>query len=132
MVGHIVGLGDRHGENILLDTTNGDVVHVDFCMLFDKALALEVPERVPFRLTQNVIDGFGITGTEGVYRSGCEVALKVLRSNKETLLNVLDTFIHDPLVEWKQSTKSDHHSGMAAENFEANRSMQLMKKTLGT
>lgn len=26
---------------------------------------LETPERVPFRLTQNVVDGLGITGTEG-------------------------------------------------------------------
>ena len=36
MVGHIVGLGDRHGENILLDATTGDCVHVDFAFLFDR------------------------------------------------------------------------------------------------
>jgi serine/threonine-protein kinase ATR len=36
MVGHIVGLGDRHGENILIDTLSGDCVHVDFDCLFDK------------------------------------------------------------------------------------------------
>lgn len=30
MVGHVVGLGDRHGENILLDKGSGEVVHVDF------------------------------------------------------------------------------------------------------
>jgi serine/threonine-protein kinase ATR len=29
-VGHVIGLGDRHSENILLDTTNGECVHVDF------------------------------------------------------------------------------------------------------
>jgi phosphatidylinositol kinase/protein kinase (PI-3 family) len=29
---------------------------------------LEVPERVPFRLTQNILDGFGITGAEGESR----------------------------------------------------------------
>ncbi len=37
MVGHVVGLGDRHGENILLDAAAGDCVHVDFSVLFDKA-----------------------------------------------------------------------------------------------
>ncbi len=37
MVGHIVGLGDRHGENILLDAGAGDLLHVDFSVLFDKA-----------------------------------------------------------------------------------------------
>ena len=52
MVGHIVGLGDRHGENILFDSCTGDCVHVDFSCLFDKGLALEKPELVPFRLTQ--------------------------------------------------------------------------------
>lgn len=36
MVGYILGLGDRHGENILFDTTNGDTVHVDFNCLFNK------------------------------------------------------------------------------------------------
>lgn len=29
-VGHVIGLGDRHSENILVDTTNADCVHVDF------------------------------------------------------------------------------------------------------
>ena len=37
MVGYILGLGDRHGENILFDATNGDCVHVDFNCLFNKA-----------------------------------------------------------------------------------------------
>ena len=35
-VGHILGLGDRHAENILIDTSCGEVVHVDFDCLFDK------------------------------------------------------------------------------------------------
>jgi hypothetical protein len=33
---NILGLGDRHGENILFDSTNGDCVHVDFNCLFNK------------------------------------------------------------------------------------------------
>lgn len=40
MVGHIVGLGDRHGENILLDAAAGDAVHVDFACLFDRVRCL--------------------------------------------------------------------------------------------
>ena len=49
MVGHIIGLGDRHGDNILLDDSTGECVHVDFDCLFDKGLNLAVPEIVPFR-----------------------------------------------------------------------------------
>lgn len=29
-VGFVIGLGDRHSENILVDTSNGQCVHVDF------------------------------------------------------------------------------------------------------
>ena len=63
-VGHVIGLGDRHSENILIDTSNGECVHVDFDCIFDKALYLPRPEIVPFRLTPNMIDGFGPTGYE--------------------------------------------------------------------
>eukprot|EP00897_Mesotaenium_endlicherianum_P000569 jgi/Mesen1/10512/ME000083S10013 len=120
MVGHIVGLGDRHGENILFDSTTGDCVHVDFSCLFDKGLALEKPELVPFRLTQNMVDGLGITGYEGVFRRVCEITLSVLRGHRETLMSVLETFIHDPLVEWTKSHKS---SGGEMQNPHAQRAL---------
>lgn len=74
MVGHIIGLGDRHGENILLDKTNGECVHVDFDCLFDKGLNLSRPEIVPFRLTSNMLDGMGLSGYEGVFRRVSEVS----------------------------------------------------------
>ncbi|KIJ69878.1 hypothetical protein HYDPIDRAFT_79167 [Hydnomerulius pinastri MD-312] len=105
MVGFILGLGDRHCENILLDTNTGDVVHVDFNCLFEKGKTLETPERVPFRLTQNMIDGLGVTGVEGVFRIACEVTMQLLRDNKDSLMSVLDAFIHDPLVEWEDEKR---------------------------
>lgn len=54
-VGYILGLGDRHGENVLIDVNNGEVVHVDYDCLFNKAEEATVPEAVPFRLTQNMV-----------------------------------------------------------------------------
>ncbi|KAF7789399.1 hypothetical protein EIP86_000343 [Pleurotus ostreatoroseus] len=102
MVGYIVGLGDRHGENILIDKNTGDVVHIDFDCLFEKGQKLTTPERVPFRLTQNVIDGFGVTGVEGAYRITSEISMELLRRNKDCLRAVLDAFIHDPLTQWSQ------------------------------
>lgn len=50
-VGYMLGLGDRHLDNILLDLQSGEVVHIDFNLAFDKGLQLRVPEIVPFRLT---------------------------------------------------------------------------------
>lgn len=63
----IYRLGDRHGENILFDERTGDCIHVDFNCLFDKGLTFEKPEKVPFRLTQNMVDAFGVTGYEGMF-----------------------------------------------------------------
>ncbi|KAH7278933.1 hypothetical protein KP509_38G065100 [Ceratopteris richardii] len=127
MVGHIVGLGDRHGENILFDSTTGDCVHVDFSCLFDKGLQLEKPELVPFRLTQNMVDGLGITGYEGIFSRVCEITLSVLRANRETLMSVLETFIHDPLVEWTKTHKS---SGIEVKNPHAQRALSNIKARL--
>ncbi|THH16411.1 hypothetical protein EW146_g4222 [Bondarzewia mesenterica] len=105
IVGWILGLGDRHCENILLDTNNGAVVHVDFNCLFEKGKTLETPERVPFRLTQNIVDGLGVAGVEGLFRIACENVMQLLRDNKDTLMSVLDAFIHDPLVEWEDEKR---------------------------
>ncbi|XRB19605.1 non-specific serine/threonine protein kinase [Pseudoscourfieldia marina] len=100
MVGYVVGLGDRHGENILLDAATGSVLHIDFSCLFDRGLNLECPEVVPFRLTHNVVDGFGVEGVDGMYRKACCSVLAVLREERNTLESVLEAFVHDPLFEW--------------------------------
>ena len=52
IVGHVLGLGDRHGENVLLEQGDGGTFHVDFNCLFDKGLTFEKPELVPFDSTK--------------------------------------------------------------------------------
>jgi serine/threonine-protein kinase ATR len=99
MVGYVLGLGDRHGENILFDSVSGDTVHVDLNCLFERGATFEVPERVPFRLTQNLVDALGVTGVEGVFRKAAEISMAVLRENRESLTSVLEAMVHDPLVE---------------------------------
>ena len=102
----IIRLGDRHGENILLDEKSGDMVHIDLNCLFWKGLTFEEPEKVPFRLTPHMVDALGVSGYEGVFRKVCEIALRVLRDNRETLMSVLEPLIYDPLVEWKIKNSS--------------------------
>jgi len=100
MVGYVVGLGDRHGENIMLNTHTGQCVHVDFACLFEKGKSLKIPEVVPFRLTPNIVDAMGVTGYEGSFRCAAEIVMRILRENRSGLMSVLETFLHDPLVEW--------------------------------
>lgn len=62
--------------------------------------------QVPFRLTPNMVDALGVCGHAGLFRETCVLTLSVLRSNHDTLMNVLDSFLHDPLVEWSAGTSS--------------------------
>ena len=107
MMGYVIGLGDRHLENINMDTTTGQTFHVDMNCLFNVAENFKVPEVVPFRLTQNIVDGFGPLGTEGPFRISCEVALRMMRNQKDLLMSVLRPFIFDPLVDWTIKGKSN-------------------------
>ena len=100
IVGYFVGLGDRHASNILLHEPTADVVHIDLGYAFDQSTLLAVPEVVPFRLTRDIIDGMGILGVEGHYRSGCEITMDTLRRSKDLLQTILEAFIHDPLAKW--------------------------------
>jgi serine/threonine-protein kinase ATR len=100
MVGFVIGLGDRHGENILINADTGRVTHIDFdCMFWKASRTFHIPERVPFRLTQNVRDGFGVTGYEGTYRRSCEITLGLLRDHWESVRPVLESLIYDPIFE---------------------------------
>ena len=103
MVGYIVGLGDRHAQNILIDMNTADIVHIDLGVAFEQGKQLRVPEIIPFRLTRDIVDGMGITGTEGVFRRCCEETMNVLRENHECLLTIVEVFVYDPLYKWTLS-----------------------------
>lgn len=47
-----------------------------------------------------MVDGFGSSKTEGVFRRCAEQALRVLRENREIIMTVLEVFKYDPLHSW--------------------------------
>ncbi|XP_037086107.1 serine/threonine-protein kinase SMG1-like [Pollicipes pollicipes] len=100
VAGYVIGLGDRHLDNLLLDLATGEVVHIDYNVCFEKGRSLRIPERVPFRMTQNLKTALGATGLEGPFRLGCERVLATLRAGSETLLTLLEAFVYDPLLDW--------------------------------
>lgn len=100
IVGHVLGLGDRHVSNILLDRESGELVHIDFGVAFDQGKLLPIPELVPFRLTRDLVDGMGVHGVEGTFRRCCEETLRVLRAHQDVIKTVLEVFRHDPLFAW--------------------------------
>lgn len=91
MVGYILGLGDRHPSNLMLDRITGKIIHIDFGDCFEVAMKREkYPERVPFRLTRMLTYAMEVSNIEGSFRITCEHVMRVLRDNKESVMAVLE------------------------------------------
>ena len=103
IIGYILGIGDRHAHNILVDTFTGEVVHIDFGIVYEQGKGLGIPETVPFRLTRDIEDGMGIAGLEGTFRCCCEEVLRVLRDNVMQIITIPEVIIYDPLYKWSLS-----------------------------
>jgi ataxia telangiectasia mutated family protein len=150
ILGHVLGLGDRHGHNILLDAKSGEVVHIDLGVAFEMGRVLPVPELVPFRLTRDIVDGMGITKTEGVFRRCCEFTLEALRKEVYSIMTILDVLRFDPLYSWSispirlaklqegQNATSERDAGVLSERAkevvnepgEADRALTVVNKKL--
>lgn len=118
IVGYIVGLGDRHIQNILIDEQTAELVHIDLGVAFEQGKILPTPETVPFRLSRDIVDGMGITGVEGVFRRCCEKTMEVMRSSQEALLTIVEVLLYDPLFDWTMNPLKAFYLQQHDENAE--------------
>ncbi|CAK7232972.1 phosphatidylinositol kinase-related protein kinase tor1 [Sporothrix eucalyptigena] len=122
MVGYILGLGDRHPSNLMLDRGTGKIIHIDFGDCFEVAMKREkYPERVPFRLTRMLTYAMEVSNIEGSFRITSVHVMRVLRANKDSVMAVLEAFIHDPLLTWRLTNAQSP----AGPNFQSEREMAL-------
>ncbi|GAP93296.1 putative FKBP12-rapamycin complex-associated protein [Rosellinia necatrix] len=122
MVGYILGLGDRHPSNLMLDRITGKIIHIDFGDCFEVAMKRDkYPERVPFRLTRMLTYAMEVSNIEGSFRITCEHVMRVLRENKESVMAVLEAFIHDPLLTWRLTNRAS----IGGPNFHSEREAAL-------
>lgn len=81
-----------------------------------------------------MLDAFGPTGADGIFKSGMESSLDILRKNRDTLLSVLEPFIKDPVIDWKkQRTQQSVPQASSRDNDsqgEAKRSIKVIKERL--
>ncbi|OIV92587.1 hypothetical protein TanjilG_07578 [Lupinus angustifolius] len=102
MVGYLLGLGDRHPSNLMLHRFSGKILHIDFGDCFEASMNREkFPEKVPFRLTRMLEKAMEVSGIEGNFRSTCENVMQVLRTNKDSVMAMMEAFVHDPLINWR-------------------------------
>lgn len=106
MVGYILGLGDRHPSNLMMHRHTGKVVHIDFGDCFDICRQREkYPEHIPFRLTRMMAKAMEVSGIEGNFKTVCEEVLSLMRREKDSVLAMLEAFVHDPLINWRLVTQ---------------------------
>lgn len=108
IVGYILGLGDRHVQNILINCETAQLVHIDLGVAFEQGRILPTPETVPFRLTRDIVDGMGVSGVEGIFRRCCEKTMLVMHNNQQSLLTILQVLLYDPLYNWTLSPGKAH------------------------
>jgi FKBP12-rapamycin complex-associated protein len=118
MAGYLLGLGDRHMMNIMMDTRSGRLVHIDFGDCFEVAInRSQFPERVPFRLSRQLVLALELAGIRGTFRSACQMVLRLVRANMDQVLGLLSMFTYDPLHQWGAAEVSDSEKSPEAKKF---------------
>ena len=114
--GYILGIGDRHLDNFLINVNNSEIVSIDFGVAFGQGLNQLIPELVPYRLTRqlcNVLSPFGI---KGIIRQTMIDVLSAYKFGKDYILDYCEVFVKEPLLEWMQKNQNINNS--ANNNFE--------------
>ena len=121
ITGYLLGLQDRHLNNVRINIKTGDLVNIDFGDAFEGTIHKPTPERVPFRLTRNMIAALGTNGIEGRFRSNLENALLLgrqrsfVRSGKEILSIMFNdkSMLHsDDLVKFIEKRLDERFRGV--------------------
>eukprot|EP01054_Gregarina_sp_Poly1_P004318 Gregarina_sp_Poly_1__4317@NODE_2342_length_2258_cov_155_502967_g1497_i0_p1_GENE_NODE_2342_length_2258_cov_155_502967_g1497_i0NODE_2342_length_2258_cov_155_502967_g1497_i0_p1_ORF_typecomplete_len303_score24_86PI3_PI4_kinase/PF00454_27/2_4e29FATC/PF02260_20/4_1e06_NODE_2342_length_2258_cov_155_502967_g1497_i05431451 len=108
LLGHILGIGDRHLKNLLLCYHTGSLAYIDFGYMFEIGRILNIPERVPFRLTRELLalvpkpsciwDSF---------LSDCLSVLELLRDHSRHISSAISIILDDVLAYWRHGENTD-------------------------
>jgi FKBP12-rapamycin complex-associated protein len=61
-----------------------------------------------------LINCLEVAGVDGTFRVVCELVMEVLRANRDSLMAVLEAFVHDPLFTWKLAASPAPQTSSAA------------------
>ncbi|KAM7390735.1 hypothetical protein PAMA_008770 [Pampus argenteus] len=98
----ILGIGDRHLSNFMINIETGGMIGIDFGHAFGSATQfLPVPELMPFRLTRQFVTLMQPLKESGLIQSIMVHSLRAYRAEPDLLLNTMDVFVKEPLLDWK-------------------------------
>uniref|UniRef100_A0A8C0EK33 DNA-dependent protein kinase catalytic subunit n=1 Tax=Bubo bubo TaxID=30461 RepID=A0A8C0EK33_BUBBB len=98
----ILGIGDRHLSNFMINKETGGMVGIDFGYAFGSATQfLPVPELIPFRLTRQFVNLMMPVKEWGLIYSVMVHTLRAYRVDPDLLISTMDVFVKEPSLDWK-------------------------------
>ena len=103
---YLLGVGDRHLDNFMMEQATGRVVGIDFGHAFGSATyILPVPELMGVRLTRQMTAFLRPLDSGVLLKSHMRLALAAIRERKGEVLRVMEVFLSEPLVDWEQNAR---------------------------
>jgi DNA-dependent protein kinase catalytic subunit len=82
VAGYVLGIGDRHLSNFLINYQTGDIILIDFGYSFGDGTRLTIPELIPFRLSKNLEHILAPVGIEGNFRNSMVISMSSLKNSR--------------------------------------------------
>lgn len=107
----LLGIGDRHLSNVLLNVKTARVAGIDFGLSFGAGTRDQnVPELLPFRLTPQFVQAMNPLGLSGTLTMGMTHALRCWRNSSRLLESCMEVFVREPSIDWLESARAKAHA----------------------
>ena len=117
-------------SNIRIDNS-GNLIHIDLGMVFEYSRrVLPIPEKIPFRLTRDLVDPIIIDGINGEFRRIATHTLQQLRDNGQVICGVASTLLHDPVSTFAAKPIGNNMDGNQPRHFVAETAISRLKEKL--
>ena len=99
---YLLGIGDRHLDNFMIEPATGRAIAIDFGMAFGHATyMLPVPELMAVRLTAQMTSFLQPLDTAVLLKAAMQHTLGALRARRDDLLRLMEVFVAEPLLDWE-------------------------------
>ena len=99
---YLLGIGDRHLDNFMIEPATGRAIAIDFGMAFGHATyMLPVPELMAVRLTAQMTSFLQPLDTPVLLKAAMQHTLGALRARRDDLLRLMEVFVAEPLLDWE-------------------------------